>query len=254
VPSPPPVSQRPQAPALALAVDELPPRVGETGVEPPAEPEPVAWHEPLEEQPPATEAAQEVMDLLASIEGSLTETTYQHRTVVDAEAGRYLWDCSGMAAWILRRTAPRALAALDEERPVARDFYDQIAHSPTDRARHGWMRLDDPREIAPGDVFAWRKPDFWRDRPNTGHVGFVLSTPQPHPAFTNVWLVRIADATRVLHEDDSRPEGGGGGFGTATMAFLFDDGGGVVAYGWYGSTQDPETFIETRIAFGRVTD
>ena len=74
----------------------------------------------------------------------------------------------------------------------------------------------------------------------------------PHPEHENVWLVRIADATRILHEDDSRPPGGEGGFGTGTMAFLVDDEGTPIAYGWYGAGQNPATFIHTQIAFGRV--
>ena len=60
-----------------------------------------------------------------------------------------------------------------------------------------------------------------------------------------VWLLRIADATRELHGDDSRPTGGEGGFGTATIAFLVDAAGAPRAYGWYGEAQDPATFVPT---------
>ena len=81
----------------------------------------------------------------------------------------------------------------------------------------------------------------------------MVGTPQPHPKHPGVWLVPIADATEYLHEGDSRPEDGEGGFGTGTMAFQFDETGTPTAYGWYGSLQDPSTFVPTTIAFGRVS-
>jgi hypothetical protein len=209
--------------------------------------------EPLPEREPQTESAREIVELLAGIERDLVETRYQHRTVVHERRGKYFWDCSGMVAWLLERAAPRARSVLPDDRPLARDFYDTIAESPADEPRRGWLRLTGPEQLAPGDLFAWRKPDFWAERPNTGHVGFVLSTPQPHPEHPDVWVMRIADATKMLHEDDSRPADGEGGFGTATMAFQFDADGTSVAYGWYGASQPPETFVPTTIAFGRVS-
>ena len=220
---------------------------------PEAEPAETAWHEPVPEREPATDAARKITETLRSVEEQLTETKYQHSTVVRESRGIYDWDCAGMTAWVLERAAPNARAALSDDQPPAREFYDRIEESPTDEPRRGWLRLARPEDIAPGDLFAWRKPDFWPDRPNTGHVGFVLDTPQPHPSYRNVWVLRVADATRMLHEADSRPEGGEGGFGTGTMAFLFDDDGAPVAYGWYGAGQDPGTFVPTRIAFGRVS-
>ncbi|MBN1772340.1 MAG: hypothetical protein JXB32_13810 [Deltaproteobacteria bacterium] len=208
---------------------------------------------PVTEREPQTDAAREVVELLRAIEQNLVETRYQHRIVVSERRGKYFWDCSGMVAWVLERAAPCAREALPDDQPLARDFYDRIADSPTDEPHRGWLRLAGPARVAPGDLFAWRKPDFWAERPNTGHVGFVLSTPQPHPDHADVWVMRVADATKMLHEDDSRPPDGEGGFGTATMAFRFDETGTPVAYGWYGAGQPPDTFVPTTIAFGRVS-
>ncbi len=106
--------------------------------------------------------------------------------------------------------------------------------------------------VAPGDVFAWLKPPMFKARANTGHVGFVVGKPWRHPRHAGVWLLRIADSTRELHGNDSRPMGGEGGFGTATIAFLVNSAGSPVAYGWYGELQDPATYVPTQIAFGRV--
>lgn len=211
------------------------------------------WHEPVPLLEPANRHSADIAELLAAIETRLTETEYRHRTSVNHRRGRYRWDCSGMAGWILEREAGRAFEAMDDERPVARDFYDMIEDAPSDRSRHGWQRIVGPAQLAPGDMFAWRKPVAWRHRPNTGHVGFILETPQPHPVHENVWLFRIADSTSIPHENDSRERGDGGGFGTATIAFMVDAEGNPIAYGWHGSRQDPERFVHTRIGFGRVS-
>jgi hypothetical protein len=201
---------------------------------------------------PATGRAAAVASALATVERTVTATRYQHQAKVDTRKGIYLWDCSIMAAWVLARTAPEARRALAAAKPLARDFYRAIDRAPDTHPVRGWQRLTDPASVLPGDVFAWLKPALFKDRPNTGHVGFVVGRPWRHPKHPGVWLMRIADATTELHGADSRPAGGEGGFGTATIAFAVDGRGDAVAYGWYGEDQDPQTFVSTRIVFGRV--
>jgi hypothetical protein len=188
---------------------------------------------------------------IGAIERGVKATKYEHRLRVDPRKGVYNWDCSIMAAWVLERTAPEAHRALGAK-PLARDFYRIIDKAPADRPRRGWQRVVDVALVAPGDVFAWLKPPMFKQRANTGHVGFAVGKPWRHPRHAGVWLLRIADATRELHGSDSRPTGGEGGFGTATIAFLVDSSGSPVAYGWYGELQDPTTYVPTQIAFGRV--
>jgi hypothetical protein len=198
------------------------------------------------------DAAADIVASIAAVERSVTSTKYVHNARIDAKKGVYEWDCSIMAAWILRRAAPRARAAIAVERPLARDFYASIARAGTVQPSRGWLRLRGPAEVAAGDLFAWLKPEMFRDRNNTGHVGFVVGKAWIHPKFPAVWLLRIADATHERHGDDSRPVGGDGGFGIATIAFLVDENGAPLAYGWYGAEQDPSTFVPTKILFGRV--
>ena len=193
-----------------------------------------------------------VVGAIHVIERGLVTTKYQHHIAVDTRRGIYNWDCSIMAAWILQRTAPAARRALGVDKPLARDFYRAIDRAPRDRPARGWQRLTDVAALEPGDLFAWLKPEIFKQRANTGHVGFVVGKPRRHPRFAGVWLLRIADATTELHGDDSRPPGGEGGFGTATIAFLVDAGGVPRAYGWYGEAQDPATFVPTEIVLGRV--
>jgi hypothetical protein len=194
---------------------------------------------------------QVVASELGAVERGVKSTKYEHRLRVDRGRGVYNWDCSIMAAWVLARTAPEAHRALGT-RPLARDFYRVIDKAPVDRPRRGWQRLVDVAVVGPGDVFAWLKPPMFKQRANTGHVGFVVGKPRRHPRHDGVWLLRIADATRELHGDDSRPTGGEGGFGTATIAFKVTPSGAPIAYGWYGELQDPATYVPTQIALGRV--
>jgi len=199
---------------------------------------------------PATRAAARAADVLDRIRLGLNDTRYQHATRVRERQGLFHWDCSGMAAWILRRSAPRALAAVGRERPVARDFYNAIERAPTERPRRGWQRLEHIRDARPGDVFAWLRPPDWPPR-NTGHVGFVVEQPRRLLRYRDTWTVRIADATSVPHEDDTRGDDGVGGFGSGTIMFVTDGDGQGLGYGWFGS--ESRGVVPTRILFGRVS-
>jgi hypothetical protein len=192
-----------------------------------------------------------ILTELARIEKGMRSTLYRHTPRIIPAKGIYEWDCSIMVGWILDRATPKARRALPAK-PLARDFYDVIAKASPESPRRHWLRISGPQAVEPGDVFAWRKAEVFKSHNNTGHVGFVLGKPWQHPRFPSIWVMRIADSTRAFHEQDSRPVDGDGGFGTAVVAFLFDDRGEAVAYGWYGEAQDPETYVETHIVFGRA--
>ncbi|HEY5946645.1 MAG TPA: hypothetical protein VIV40_14180 [Kofleriaceae bacterium] len=212
---------------------------------------------PLPPAPKTTEAVpeapqragQRVLEIVDEIQDTLRESSYQAHTVVRPKDGVYDWDCSGMAAWILRRAAPTALRQLKSSRPVARDFVNAIEHAPTKGARNGWQRIARIDDVMPGDVFAWRRPRGLPSK-NTGHVGFVVDRPLRVPEIPNAWAVRIADSTRGSHQDDARASDDDGGFGIGTLLFLADDKGNVTQYGWSGTVS--EWYIVTPIVFGRV--
>lgn len=219
-----------------------------------------AHHEPEATEPeatepdprlePATKAAARILTLRQEILDSLTETTYQHRTVIRRDEGVYKWDCSGMGAWFLRKAAPVARKALDKGRPVARDFYRHIARASTHRTRKGWRRLAHIEDVRPGDMFAWIRPPGFPSR-NTGHMGFALEPARPVPGQPGAYTLRIFDATSLPHQDDTRQRGDGGGIGAGTILFLTDDGGRGTAYGWFGL--ESRGVIETDIVFGRLS-
>lgn len=198
---------------------------------------------------PATLAAARILQVLDEIRANLRVTRYQHPTVIRPASGLYYWDCSGMAAWVVRRAAPLARRAVASPRPVARDFFRAIERAPVGGVRNGWTRLASLADARPGDVFAWLRPPDWPRR-NTGHVGFLLAPPAQVPGVPGAWALRIADATSIPHQDDTRPWPGDGGYGEGTILFFADARGRPTHYGWHGTRAGATA--QTQIVVGRA--
>lgn len=193
-----------------------------------------------------------VMAVLAEMAQGMTATRYQHRTVVRQRRGEYFFDCSGMAAWVLSRAAPAAMRAVsrpDGARPVAATFHQAIDRVEPGTTRGAWQRVEHAASARPGDVLAWRRPPWFPSR-STGHVAFIVSEPVPSPGPVPGVLLRIADATRYPHEDDSRAEGETG-FGTGVILVATDDAGRPAGYGWYGSASQPDWVVPCEMVIGR---
>jgi hypothetical protein len=195
---------------------------------------------------PGSLAASRVIAALQGVESSLRTTEYTHTTRVDPARGRYEWDCSAMAAWILARSAPRSVPPVASRRPLAVDFASVIERAPVQPARGAaWQRIARPGDARPGDVLAWRRPPWFPSR-NTGHVAFVVGQRGAGPE--GVYL-RIADATSVGHEGDTRR--GGSGFGYGTILVTTDPATGEgTGYGWGGHYSGPY-IVPTRVVIGR---
>lgn len=198
---------------------------------------------------PANVATTRIATQMQTLQATIRETRYQHQTVIRERDGLFLWDCSAMAAWVLRRAAPRAMRQITRPRPVARDFASAIEHAPTDRFARGWQRIERVEDARPGDIFAWRRPRGFPSR-NTGHVGFLVDQPQPIPGLRGM-AVRIADSTSFGHQADTRADDVDGGFGIGTLVFLTDEQGRGTHYGWAGTASDG--YVTTPIFIGRVS-
>lgn len=187
-----------------------------------------------------------VLAVLGDVAATHRVGRYSHDTRVDLRAGRFEWDCSAMAAWVLRRSAPESVRALPHARPVAVDFYRAIARAPTVPSRGPWMHVRRVIDARPGDVLAWPRPRWFPSR-NTGHVAFVIAAPVPVAGGV---LVRVADATSVGHEDDTRR--GQTGFGHGTLLIATDPVTGAgTAYGWAGRYTPAEWMVTTPVVVGR---
>lgn len=199
---------------------------------------------------PAGRSGRKLIALKDEIQQSLTHTAYEHRTRVRPKEGVYIWDCSAMAGWMLRKIAPRARKAMNKGRPVARDFYRRIKRSPTRRARDGWRRLTHIEDVRPGDMFAWERPPGFPSK-NTGHVGFAIEPARPVPEWPGAYTLRIVDATSLPHQDDTRRRKDGGGIGEGTILFMTDGEGRGIGYGWFGRRS--RGVIVTDIGFARLS-
>jgi hypothetical protein len=189
------------------------------------------------------------MQVLGKIAATLAESEYSHTPFVNEKRGIYRFDCSSMVQWVLRRSAPASASAIAwklDGRPLARDFQRRIARAPTEKSKNGWRRIARVRDAEPGDVIAWLKPAEI-DSPNTGHVAFVVLPPVLAPGYDNAYLVRIADSTSLLHDDDTRV--GRSGFGLGTILVVTDPATDApIAYGWVGLRWRA---FETSVAIGR---
>lgn len=211
----------------------------------------------LEAKPARVVGPAAVLTKLAEIERTLVSSKYSHTTRVVPKQGLYEFDCSGMVAWVLRRTAPRAHSAVTwrakSGRPLARDYYRQIAATPvSEKPRWGWQRVARVGESRPGDVIAWLRPQELRSN-NTGHVAFLVAEPAPVRGHRGAYLVRIADASRYRHQDDSRAGTERDGFGMGTILVIADPvSDAPIAYGWAGLRS--AWVLSTKMAIGRPID
>jgi hypothetical protein len=196
-------------------------------------------------------AASKVIGVLVDLRQRVMTGKYQGRTEIREDEGYYAWDCSGMANWILKRSAPRAYRALGKPRPVARDFFKKIESSPTEKPRKGWQKLNDVSEARPGDVFSWLRSPASKSK-ISGHVGFLVSQPTPLPNAPHLYVARIVDATSLPHGQDTRERDTEGGFGFGTLLFATDENGKTIAYGWHGVKSLQWGFMPAYVNFGRV--
>jgi len=217
--------------------------------EPPQPPRPRA-EELLSPALTESAAAAKLVTLITDVKANLVTTRYKHKTRVRRRTGYYAFDCSGMVAWMLQRTAPRAFRAMKKTRPRAIDFYDSIVRAPTAESRRGWRRLDHVSDARAGDLFAFPRSPV-STSPITGHVGVFIERPWPVDGLEDAWAARILDATRLPHQDDTRSRDGDGGFGFGTMMFVNDETGKTIAYGWFGTQSSG--YMPTHVAYGRVT-
>lgn len=209
---------------------------------------------PATAQADALAGESRVMAVIRRIEQSLRYSSYSHATRVNEKTGSYEFDCSGFTAWVLRRSAPRAYAALlqwsPSKRPVARDFYFWAASGKPNGKGRAWINVGRVQDAQPGDVIAWIRPAEVRS-PHTGHVAFIVEPPQLLEGSSDAYLVRIADASSYQHEADSRAETGDTGFGYGTILVMADpESGAPVAYGWFGRRS--AWILSTKMAIGRA--
>lgn len=191
-----------------------------------------------------------VMRGLGLLRSKMKTTAYVHGIDIDVRRGHYAFDCSGMVDWVLRDSAPVASRSLRQGlgyRPLARDFVSRIARMAPGAEAGGWKRVARVADAEPGDVIAWLKPKIIKSQ-NTGHVAVIVQRPRLRGPYDTAYLLRIADASRLMHEDDSR--GGRGGFGYGTILVETNAATGAPSGFSFAGSRASHAF-GTRVVIGR---
>ncbi len=192
----------------------------------------------------------QVMRTIRRMTEQMKETHYVHGIEVHVKKGYFAFDCSGMVDWLLRGATPVARRSLQrglESRPLARDFVQHLAVIEPGQERGGWLRIARIADARPGDVIAWLKPKIVHSA-NTGHVAIIMLEPRPRAAGDSAYLVRVADASRLMHEDDTRH--GKGGYGIGTILIETHPVTGVPSGFHFGGSR-AEFALGTKIVIGR---
>jgi len=191
--------------------------------------------------------------LLAEVRRELAtmkDSSYQHKTDVDAGEGGYYFDCSGFVDYALAHSLPADLKVLPittSTRPLAQDFEHHFRAAADGSAADPWRAVPTVAQLRPGDVIAWLKPADVKSR-NTGHVLVALENPVQNPARSDEWLVKVADSTTSPHAQDSRGDDADG-LGTGTIGLSVDDAGHPVGYYWRGGVST--VLKHTEISLGQ---
>jgi len=175
------------------------------------------------------------------------ESHYDHKTVINESKGYYRVDCSSFVSYVLRKKAPLALALLPIDakhtRSRAQNYYDyfKALESPNSH----WMAIKTVAELERGDMIAW-KYDPSLQKKDTGHVVIVSEKPVQEEA--HLYRVRVMDASKGKHANDTRAEGSDG-IGSGDMWFRVDEKGFPIGLYWSSKAKKEN---QHPIAMGRV--
>lgn len=177
------------------------------------------------------------------------ESSYSHKTRIDAAAGICEVDCSAFVATVVKSVSPGHIEGLPlkksgRKRPLAEDFYAGFVQAAEGRLP-GWEAVTGVSDARPGDVLAWYKEDH-KQGENTGHV--MLIEERPVDEGQGKWRVRIMDSTSTPHAQDTRPSGKSG-MGSGTIWLDVDNTGQIRGYRWKSATGK---LNENPIAIGRA--
>lgn len=176
------------------------------------------------------------------------QSRYSHQTMIDEQKGIYNVDCSAFVGYILQKKAPLALEALPIDsgykRVRAQNFYDYfkaLEHTPSAH----WIPIEAFSKLERGDVIVW-KYDKALQKKDTGHI--VIVSENPTREEQNLYRVRVIDASKGKHANDTRAENQDG-IGSGDMWFRVDEKDSPI--GLYWSSKDKKE-AKHAIAMGRV--
>jgi hypothetical protein len=198
---------------------------------------------------PATQPTPPIVARAHQILATVKTSTYQHPTDIDAAAGRYNCDCSGLIDYLLLQDLPSHYRSIPfpktVKRPRAVEFYEVFNSAPTTPTPGKlWQHIETITDVRIGDLLAWRK-DPLPEKGNTGHI--VLFDSVPKPIGENLYEVTVIDSTSLPHHDDTRPKSTTG-VGRGTIYIKTDSQGHPIGY---ASKSREGPFLKYPIAIAR---
>lgn len=181
---------------------------------------------------------------------SMQHTRYEHKTAIDETNGIYHVDCSSFVGFLLQKSSLQAYTALSIDkghaRPRAQNFYDFFASLNENEQKEGWQGIKAMQSLQTFDIIAW-KYDARLGKKDTGHMVIVYE--KPIKEADGRYRVRVLDASKGTHANDSRAQKSEGGIGTGVMWFRVDEEG--KPFGVYWSDRS-KSMSRHQISMGRV--
>jgi len=180
---------------------------------------------------PATQPTPPIVARARQILATVKTSTYQHPTDIDAAAGRFNCDCSGLIDYLLLQDLPSHYKSIPfpktVKRPRAVEFYQVFNTAPAQPTPGElWQHIESITDARIGDLLAWRK-DPLPEKGSTGHI--VLFDSAPKPIAENLYEIIVIDSTSLPHHDDTRPANTTG-VGRGTIYVKTDAQGHPIAY------------------------
>ena len=164
---------------------------------------------------------------------SMQHTRYEHKTAIDETNGIYHVDCSSFVGFLLQKSSLQAYTALSIDkghlRPRAQNFYDFFASLNENEQKEGWQGIKTMQSLQIFDIIAW-KYDARLGKKDTGHVVIVYE--KPIKEADGRYKVRVLDASKGTHANDSRAQKSEGGIGEGVMWFRVDEEGRPFGVYW----------------------
>jgi hypothetical protein len=198
---------------------------------------------------PATQPTPPIVTRAHQILATMKASSYQHPTDIDASAGRYNCDCSGLIDYLLLQDLPSHYKSIaypkNVNRPRAVEFYQAFIAAPAQPTTGQlWQHIETITDARAGDLLAWRK-DPLPEKGNTGHI--VLFDAAPKPIAENLYEIIVIDSTSLPHHDDTRAANTTG-IGRGTIYVKTDSQGQPIGY----ATKSREgPFLKYPIAIAR---
>ncbi|HEY9723371.1 MAG TPA: hypothetical protein V6D47_15275 [Oscillatoriaceae cyanobacterium] len=171
-----------------------------------------------------------------------TDNQYMHVPDIEPSKGIFHADCSELIDYLTQQVDPKALTDLPLDaghpQPRAQDYYaylhDRPDLAPGSTPQGDWAQVGKPAALQPGDVIAWKNPDYVPHQSSTGHVMLVSELPKPVQKNGAIvgYDVPIIDSTSHGHGPGDTRAPGQTGLGQGTVYFPVDAQGAASGFSW----------------------